>query len=54
MRVGVRMVLWFGAVWFGGELADVLWPPPNQVFDAALAVTAAMACMARHFDRTRP
>jgi hypothetical protein len=49
--LGTRTVIWFGVVWFGTEAFDVWLPPYNPTFNAALALAASIACLARGLER---
>ena len=53
MPIDMRMLLWFGGVFFVTDMIDALWPPPQPVWNAALALAAMLACWARHIEGLR-
>lgn len=52
MHLATRMQLSFGAVWFGTRILDVIFPPDNPTFNAALALLAAFSCLANHLENS--
>lgn len=41
----------FAAVWFGTMAVDSAFPPAEPVFNAALAILAALSVLGHYFDR---
>mgnify|MGYP000931513395 FL=1 len=52
MAVKTKIVLVFGAWWFGLKALDALWPPANPTLNAALAILGALCVLADHIERT--
>jgi hypothetical protein len=53
LDLAIRMLIWFGVVWWGTKALDVFVPPSNQIFNAALAIAAMLVCLGRYVERNR-
>jgi len=52
MKLHTEIYLVFAIIWFSTKILDHFLPPPDPIFNAALAITAGLACIARRIERS--